>query len=227
VSAGVRGARASLIAILLLAVPPAHAAESSLIRPLGDAKVDWTAGMVSARAGAAGDLRLPGPEASRPAAVRLARERAATILREALPKLPLGQGRRPSAKLIDAALDKAEVVATDHQSNGGVLLTLAVRFADLQDMRPGRKKAAAAEPDLVLSVPSMPLEASPVLLVGGAEVPLGSVVYRLGAAPKADKPLAVKRDRSGRLVVPAAKAPETSELRGARAVIYVRTPARR
>jgi hypothetical protein len=227
----VRGARSKGIAIFLLSVlaaPPAQAAsDAALIRNLGDAKVDWTSGVITARAGAAADLRLPGPEAARPAAVRRARERAAVKLRQALEKLPLRQGRKPEAKQIDAALGRAEVSAADHQCNGGVLLTLAVSFADLQEAKAVPRKPAPAAPDLVLSVAKMPLEVSPVLLVGAAEVPLGSASYRLGAAPKADKPLTAKRDRAGRLVVPAAKAPPATSLRGARAVIYVRTPGGR
>jgi hypothetical protein len=233
------GRAAVALAVLWAAVSAAAAAAANpLVRPLGRAEVDWSAGVVSARGAAAADLRLPGVEAARPAATREARVRAARVLREALVKLPLRKGKHPSAGLVDAALERASVIAADPQSNGGVLVTLGVRFGDLGEERPapagkGARPPEPPAPEVVLSVPSMPLEAMPVLLVGKAEIPLASAVYRLGPAPKGDKPVAARRDRAGRLVVPAGKrggkpALDADSLRGgARAVIYVRAPAGR
>lgn len=183
-----------------------------LREPLGECEVDWEAGLVVAHAGAAADLRLPGPDAVRAMAEKQARARAAAKLKSALERLPLGPGRTPSKSQIEAALGRATPSRIEYQSNGGVLLSLAVRFADLA--------AAAGEhgDDLTLAVTSTALEAVPTVVMGGREVAVSHAVYRFGDAPAAAVP--GRRDAQGRITAEGTwKGTEK-----VRAVIYVRRP---
>jgi hypothetical protein len=203
----------------------------SLVRPLGEAEVDWAAGLVLARAGAAADIRLPGPEAVRAAAERQARKRATEILRRSLKDLPLGRGRKPSEKAVEAGLAHARPVRTEYQSNGGVLLTLGVAFADLAERKPARPapvgKPAPADhddaPALALAVDTMPFEAAPTLLFGRKELTAGAAAYRLGEPPAGTRAVPVKRDKDGRLVVPPAGSP--GDLGVPRVLIFLGTAA--
>jgi hypothetical protein len=191
-----------LLANVALADPP----RSPLVRPLGKAAVDWSTGVVSAPGRAAGDLRMPGPEAARADAVRDASIRAREVLRLALSKLPLGKSRRVAAKDLEAALSRASIVTADYQSNGGVFLNLGVRFDDLRPAGkdpPAKGKAVGDDAELVLSVATMPFEAAPVVTAGGREIPLRQAVYRLGPPPRRERAVRARRDRQGRLSVPA------------------------
>jgi hypothetical protein len=245
-----RTLRAAAVAVLaLVAAAQARAAgRSALLQTVKEAEVDWEAGSVTVHAGAAADLRLPGPDAARPAARRAAEKRAAQQLRLALEALPVGGGHHLPDAAITAALGKARARDVDYESNGGVTLALAVDFADLGTLgdlgekprkdagpalerAPSAAKARAVEPAsaageevpaLLLSVPSMPLELAPRLLVAGKERTLGSAVYRLGEAPKARKAHTAKRDKSGRLVVTLPE-PEATRAEGGQAIIYVRS----
>ena len=179
---------------------------------------------------------MPGPEAARAAATQEATIRAKEILKEALPRLPLAPDRRPSSPAITAALTRATVLEASYQSSGGVVLELGVRFQDLETPPAKTKLAPArtAKPDaaspsaddeLSLTVPTMPLEATPTLSVKGKEISLDSAVYRLGAAPKGERALPAKRDKQGRLVLPPSALPRVDG--ATRAVIYLRNPPRR
>jgi hypothetical protein len=238
---GLGVARAAALAGAMLAAPLARAeGKNPLVRTLGPAEVDWEAGTVSVQAGAAPDLRLPGPEAARPAARRAAEKAGAQRLGDALEKLALGGGRRFTPALAAAAAARAKVKDVEYQSNGGVLLTLEVEFGDLappakseleaKEVKPPPKgqvdaeRAPAEEPlELTLSVTSMPLEVAPRVYSGGLEHTLGAAVYRLGEAPKAERRVfAAKRDRQGRLTF-AAPASVIRQLDGARATIFLRS----
>jgi hypothetical protein len=95
-----------------------------------------------------------------------------------------------------------------------------------REAHPEGVASGAVVPELLLSVPSMPLELAPRLLVGGDEKNLGSAVYRLGEAPRARKAHPAKRDKAGRLVV-SLPADEADRADGAHAIIYVRSVTRR
>jgi hypothetical protein len=207
----------------------------SLQQPLAGAEVDWQAGLVIARAGAAADIRLPGPGPARAAAEQQARGRAAELLRGALKQLPLRRGRRPAPRAIEAALARLRPMQIEYQSNGGVLLSLAVRFGDLvapapEDNRAGWHKHAGGQehegegelPDLVLAVESMPFEVAPTVLAEGKELAVSFAVYRIGVPPSGARAFAARPDNAGRLLVTGASKPPLS---GPRAVVYVRSPA--
>ena len=236
------------LAALITAAGPARASDKlgPLVRPLGKAVVDWQEGVVTARAGAAADLRLPGVDASRVGAVRAARGKAAAVLQSALAKLPMGAGRKTAPGHIDAALERVQVIEPQYQSNGGVVLAVGVRFDDLGAppvsgarchrcqirCKSGATSGAVAvakppaPPQLVLSIASMPLEVAPTVLARGKPYRLAAAVYRIGRPPRDAAALPVRRDRKGRLVLSGTRAGPT-ELEGARALIYVRAPAGR
>ena len=201
------------------------AAEDPLVRALGAAEVDWSKGLIRARAGAAADIRLPGPDATRADAQRRARSFALKILRESLDDLPLGGGRRLDKGAIDGALTRARVLTADYQSNGGVLLELGLSFADLEPARSGKTGEAAQAEALTLAVPSMPLEALPTVVVGKEEVSTAAV-YRIGEPPRDVGSLKAKRDRAGRLVVTPVKSESGLRARSG-VIIYVRSVVRK
>jgi hypothetical protein len=213
------------LAFLIGAAGVARAADDPLVRSLGGAEVDWGKGVLKARAGAAADMRLPGPDATRADAQRRARAAALKILRASLDDLPLGGGRRLNKAAIEAAMERARVLTADYQSNGGVLLELGIAFSDLEPGR-GKKPAEPAEAEaLTLAVPSMPLEALPTVVLGKEELSTAAV-YRLGEPPKDAGSLKAKRDKAGRLVVSPGKT--EGPPRGATTlVIYVRSVARK
>jgi hypothetical protein len=132
---------AASLALGWLGVSAGASAETrnALVRTVAGAEVDWEAGTVTVSAAAAANLRLPGPDAARPAAQRAAEKRAAERLTEALEALPLSAGRKPTAAAVKFAVGRAKVKDVDYQSNGGVLLSLEASFADL-----GRPAAAIA-----------------------------------------------------------------------------------
>ncbi len=142
VAMGHAAALAGLAACLLATA--AFAAARPLVRTVGDAQVDWTAGTVTCQGGAAANLDLPGPDHARTAAERLARQRATVKLAEALQMLPLGADRRPSSAAIEAAVARARVKEIEYQSNGGVRLSIELTFADLT--REGAKELVQADP---------------------------------------------------------------------------------
>jgi hypothetical protein len=206
---------------------PTRAAEEPLVRPLGPAEVDWARGLVRVKAGAAADLRMPGPDSARADAHRRATQRARALLSEALADLPLGPGRKLSKATIETAIDRARTGPVEHQSNGGVLLELELGFSDLGPAPAGAPKTApraGEEPasGLTIAVSNMPLEAMPTLLLRKQEVTV-TAVYRVGEPPKSAGAVRGRRDRAGRLLLPAS-APSPSDQP---VVIYVRSIARR
>ncbi len=208
-----------IVGILLCAVTAA-AADGTLLRQVAGAEVDFAAGVITVRAGAAADTRLPRADLARPKAERQARAAATTKLRAALAALSLSPGRTLAATEIEAAVGRAQAKA-DYQSNGGVLLALTVRFEDLfADPR------ADAKPEHNLTVAAAPLDVAPVFVVGGQAGRLRWAVYKVGTPPSALKARAAKRDDSGRLVVRNASDADAAEFDGARAVIWVQKPSR-
>jgi hypothetical protein len=192
-----RSAPALGFALALLAIAPMALAAgktgSPLLQTVADAEVDWEAGSVTARAGAAADLRLPGPDAARPAARRAAEQQAVVRLTQALEALPLAGTRHLSPQVIAAVVGRAKARDIDYQSNGGVMLSLGVDFADLATeteksapaapapvAKPARlghapaqgKIAATKVPDLERApAPGKPREAHPEGVASGAVVP--------------------------------------------------------
>jgi hypothetical protein len=205
-----------LLAALAASLVAAGPTESppSLIRPLAEAEVDWTAGTVTVSAGAAADMRMPGPQTARPGAERRARAAAAEKLHAALRLLPLRKGLKPTDKEIETALSHAITSRTEYQSNGGVVLWLSVSFSDL-----GESKPAPSATPVVLAAKSLELQARPVLLVDGKDVPLQRVGYRPGPAPA--EALHVQIDGQGRIVLGKATQATPEQLAAGPVVIYV------
>ena len=199
------------LAAALVAGPAANPA--ALLRPLAEAEVDWTAGTVTVSAGAAADMRMPGPQTARPGAERRARAAATEKLRAALRQLPLRKGQKASDKEIETALTHATTSRIEYQSNGGVVLWLRVGFADLGDGKP------PATSPVVLATKSMDLQARPFALVDGKDVALSHVGYRQGAAPA--EATQVKVDGQGRIVLDKANQLTAEQLAAGPVVIYV------
>lgn len=208
-------ARLLPLCLLALLVQSAEAKEgASLIRTLAEAEVDWQGGILTAQAGAAADIRMPGPSAARPGAERRARAAAQEKLGSALRTLT--QAKPLEDKLLDAALEHAIVARTEYQSNGGVILWLALRFADVS---PARDTVAAP---LSLTISSMPLTLAPLITAGGAEVRVAYATYSPKSARSAPAgTIAAKLDAKGRLLLPAAESKRLDSFAGAAVVIYL------
>jgi hypothetical protein len=219
----------ALAVLSLLVLLGGARADDKLVRPLGDSEIDWGAGTISARGGAAADLRMPTAEIARPGAERRARAAALAKLRASLQALPLHPGGKLSAAELEAALGRAHPASVDYQSNGGVLLTMSLAFGDIV---PPKEKEKAGGPDAgveptrkvpeqALSVPSMPFELAPRVVAGEREAALSWAVYRTGAPPAGVEAIAVKSDAKGRLALPRGEAKALQKLAGAPVVIYV------
>jgi hypothetical protein len=203
------------VAALLSSATVAYAATpSSLVRPLAGAEVDWSAGTVTASAGAAADMRMPSPDAARPGAERRARAAAIEKLRAALRALPVRGSERLGEKQVDAGLSYASTTRIEYQSNGGVVLWVGVRFDDLL----GKAPSSATGP-VVLTVGTVSLGLAPLAVVGGREIVVGRVRYQQGPPP-ADA-ISVRRDDKGRLVLSKGSEPTLDRLADGPVVIYL------
>jgi hypothetical protein len=229
-----------VVAALLSSVTVAYAATpSSLVRPLAGAEVDWSAGTVTASAGAAADMRMPSPDAARPGAERRARAAAIEKLRAALRALPVRGSERLGDKQVDAALSHADTTRIEYQSNGGVVLWVAVRLEELvknasatpfggfgtdsPPLLPPRAShapvAATTTGPVVLAVGAMSLELTPLLAVGGQEIVARHVRYQQGPPPA--HAISVRRDDKGRLVLSKGSEPTLDLLASGPVVIYL------
>ena len=217
----------AVLALLLLSGPAR--ADDKLVRPLGDSEIDWGAGTITAKGGAAADLRMPTADIARPGAERRARAAALVKLKASLQALPLHPGAKLSAAELEAALGRAHPASVDYQSNGGVLLTMSLAFGDIV---PPKEKAPPPSPDAgveparkapeqALAVASMPFALAPRVVAGEREAALSWAVYRTGAPPAGVDAIAVKADAKGRLVLPRGEAKALQKLAGAPVVIYV------
>jgi len=216
------------LALSLLLLGGRARAEDKLVRQVGDSEVDWATGTISARAGAAADMRMPTADIARPGAERRARAAAVAKLRAAL--VTLRPGGKLSEKELQAALGRAHPAGVDYQSNGGVLLTMSLAFGDIVPPKetPAPKKSPDAgveptrkAPEQALAVASMPFELAPRVAAGDKEAALSWAVYRTGAPPAGVDAISVKRDQAGRLVLPKAEAKALQKLAGAPVVIYL------
>jgi hypothetical protein len=233
----------ALAALAASGATPARAATPQVLEETrGPVSIDWAEGTVTARGGAAADLRMPSADLARPGAERRARAAATARLKDALAGLPLGPGRALSGEAIEQALGRAQVVDVEYQSNGGAVVRLRARFGDWL--------AAEPQPGPALSVNEARLAAAPVLRVaagkkGGKaaaasagkkgskdladddeEIVTGAARYRIGAPPAGTHAIAVKIDHDGRWVLHREKADKndkdlTEKLAGAAIVIYV------
>jgi hypothetical protein len=198
-----------LLLVVLLAAGSAHARESGAWRrTVAGAEVDWNAGTITAEGGAAADLRMPGPNSARPGAERAARTAAATKLRAALRELGLDQDAEKGA------VEHATVSRIEYQSNGGVVLWLAVAFSDLAVGK------AAPKP---LRASAVPFKLAPTIAAGGRSARAASATYHAAADCPTDA-IAVKRNDKGHLVLPSAEAGLIDSFAGAAVVIYVEKP---
>lgn len=200
-------ARALPFACLLWAAV-AQAQPGSFGRRVGDAEIDWTAAILTAQGGAAAELRMPGPNAARPGAERRARAAAEEKLRSTTEKL-LG-------KAVDGPIvgERATVARIEYQSNGGVVLWLALRLSDV---------VIAPAAGVALRVSSMPFVAQPTLAAGGKRVTLGLATYRPAAEAPADAVL-VRAERDGALALSGKDGKLVESLAGRAVVIYLEKP---
>ena len=191
-----------------------------LVRPLAGAEVDWSAGTVTASAGAAADMRMPSPDAARPGAERRARAAAIEKLRAALRALPVRGHDRLGEKQVDAALGHAIATRVEYQSNGGVVLWVGVRFEELVGSATTTSTTTTtATGSVVLAVGAMPLELAPLLAGGEREIVVRGVRYRQGPHPAGA--IGVRRDDKGRLVLPKGAEATLDGLVGGPVVIYL------
>jgi hypothetical protein len=199
-----RGARAALAVLMLAgassapkaaARPDAAAPPATLVERHDGVEIDWSAGTVTATAGSAADLHMPGADVARAGALRRAEAEARARLARALAELPAGAGRKLDGASRARALGRAQVTGTDPQSNGGAFVHVTARFADWLDARD-------AAPVVVLAMPAMHLAAAPLAKLDGEahDVALGAAVYRLGSPPAAANAVRAKVDHAGRLV---------------------------
>ena len=119
--------------------------------------IDWTAGTLTAQAGAAADMRMPGPNAARPGAGPGAERRARA---QAEGKLAAALRTMVSGKQLDieSVVKRATVIRTEYQSDGGVFLWLGLGFARI---------APARDAQRALKIASMPFAFAPTLASGG------------------------------------------------------------
>ena len=183
----------------------------------GAVSVDWGEGTVTARGGAAADLRMPSADLARPGAERRARAAALARLKQALAELPLGGGRTLTADDVARALGRAQVIDVDYQSNGGAVVRMRVPFGAWLAVEP------PAGPSF--SVGEAHLAAAPGIRIGGKEIVTGAARYRLGAPPAGAHAVAIRIDHDGRWL-PRQKGDKadkdfTEKLAGAAIVIYV------
>jgi hypothetical protein len=230
-------ATAMLAAGLLLALSARAASVSPLVRPLAGAEVDWSAGTITASAGAAADMRMPSADSARPGAERRARAAALETLRTALRALVIRRDEKLDVKEIESALGRVSTARIEYQSNGGVVLWLQVRFEDLAGVgstapaaggggnaRPEAGSAPASHTSAVttttaLAVGTMELQVSPVAVAAGKEVVIRAVRYRQGPAPK--DAISVRRDERGRLLFAKGTEGRLEQLAAGSVVIYV------
>jgi hypothetical protein len=206
-----------MAAVMAVAVFLRGAAAGAPPEPLREARagveIDWQEGTLRAQGGAAADLRMPSADLARPGAVRRARAVAVAKLKTALAELPLGGDRTLPAAAVERAIARARTAAIEYQSNGGALVSVALRFADWIDAPlPAAGGDAGAPPDAGTPSPSPPplatlvvsgmrLAAAPLVRVGSREVSLGAAQYRLGLPPAAANALPARVDGSGRVIV--------------------------
>ena len=192
------------IMVLLLPAIALGKGAATFKRSVAGAEVDFAAGTITAEAGSAADMRMPGPNAARPGAERRARAAAEEKLRAAL--AILAHGNPIDGK---AALAHATVTRTEYQSDGGVVLWLTLRFSDVLPA-----KAAT----VVLKLPAMPFEFAPVITGSGRDVQTAFATYRSAADCPKDAVRAAL-DGKGRLTV--ASSGKVDALDGAAVVICI------
>jgi len=196
-SSGSRLAAVALVAAAALTTAGAARADrggGALKETRAGAEIDWEAGTIAATAGAAGDLRMPSVDLSRPGAQRRAQASAVAKLRAALTSLPLGAGGKLTAPEIDRAVGRARPVDIQYQSNGGAVVRVEIRFGDwLEAPNP----AVALE----LDVPTSHLAAAPTARIGKRDVRVGAAVYRMAEGKGDKKRPDAKVDKDGRLVL--------------------------
>ncbi len=223
---GIGSSRRTVVPLVVAMLAHAHlATAASLVRPLAGAEVDWSAGTVTASAGAAADMRMPSPAAARPGAERRARAAALDKLRAALRALPLRGKQRLGEKQVEAALGQASTTRIEYQSNGGVVLWVGVRFTDLVASAATTSTSTTTATSTttttatVLAVAAMPLELEPLLVSGGKEIVAGHARYHQGPPPT--DAINVRRDDNGRLLLPSGSQSTLDQLAAGPVVIYL------
>ena len=221
---GIGGSRHPVVAAVaaVVVLTSAYAATpASLLRPLAGAEVDWSAGTVTASAGAAADMRMPSPAAARPGAERRARAVAVEKLRAALRALPVRGNQRLEEKQVEAALGRVSTTRIEYQSNGGVVLWAGVKFEELVESASATTTATATTTAAatILAVAAMPLQLEPVLVSGGKEIVAGHARYHQGPRPAGA--ISVRRDDKGRLLLPESSESTLDQLAGGPVVIYL------
>lgn len=174
--------------------------------------VDWTRGMIVARAAAAADLRARSPQVARVGAERRARARAREALRRRAGKLRLADGgragralaRRRARDVLHRALQHSLDVGVDYGSDGSVVMREGL---PLEAVRAAVWRAPAPPPGAPGSVTAVVVDAGGVLhrprlgiaLSAGSVRYRGPVVYRYGSAGDGRLGARVLRARARRL----------------------------
>ncbi|HJX64856.1 MAG TPA: hypothetical protein VJ860_13005 [Polyangia bacterium] len=210
----------ALVGAVVVLTSAYAATPTSLIRSLAGAEVDWSAGTVTASAGAAADMRMPSPAAARPGAERRARAAAVEKLRAALRALPVRGKQRLEEKQVEVALGHASTTRTEYQSNGGVVLWVGVKFEELlESSSTAATTTTTPTIPLALAVGAMPLELAPLLVSGGKEIVARHARYHQGPPPAGA--ISVRRDDQGRLLLSQSSESTLDQLAGGPVVIYL------
>jgi hypothetical protein len=182
----------------------------------GEVEVDWSLGTMTARGAAAADLRMPGPNSSRPGAERRAVVAADDRLRSGLRSLVGRVGETLPQASQQTLMTRTVTSRIEYQSNGGVVLWRLVRFADVQQNN-------KSNPSLIsLRVPSMPFRVAPAIKTATRHVAPAYALYRRTPAPQ--HALMARWDADAGLTLVPSVADRIDSLTGAGIEIYIEKP---
>lgn len=194
--------------------------------------VDWTRGLVIARAGAAADLRAPTAAVARVKAERVARERATRIAARAAAALP--RVRALGAPSADKLEREALVLGVTFGSDGTSIVEVGVPVEAVRRSISGASKPASSTAGpTALVIDATALAVTPAVgyqVAAGAERYTGPVLWMSDrAALAADARLgkrvrkiaATKVGEGGALELAAQAAPQVAAARAAGALIVV------
>jgi hypothetical protein len=225
--------RACLAAVALAIAAPGSAHARPVVTQVDGIQVDWTRGLVIARAGAAADLRAPTAAVARVKAERVATERAVAAATRAAQALPrVGSLAAPAAAGLEG---EAVVLDVTYASDGTAVVEVglpieAVRRSIAGSSKPVAKSAAGPT---ALVIDATALEIQPAVgyqVAAGSERYAGPVLWMSDRAALAADPRLGKRVRriaatkiggAGALELAPQAAPQVAGARSAGAVIVV------
>jgi hypothetical protein len=147
-------------------------------------RVDWERGLLIASAAAPADLRSPTTDLARVKAERVATKRCSALLRAAAAALPMASGKTVGAvlgnSLADASIGLISL-ATDHGSDGSVVVTMALPIDRLRTLRFGSDSpvTVSAGQDSGANAPLfVDARSSKIVPSVGLGITLGTATYR-------------------------------------------------